>query len=79
MSDHEEQVPARAGELVPAAGLTGLELDPESMRGFAELLVAQAAGRGIALTGEGGLLTSLTRQVLQSALEVEMAQHLGYD
>jgi transposase-like protein len=49
------------------------------MRGFAELLVAQAAGRGIALTGEGGLLTSLTRQVLQSALEVEMAQHLGYD
>ena len=79
MSDHEEQVPARAVELVPAAGLTGLELDPESMRGFAELLVAQAAGRGIALTGEGGLLTSLTRQVLQSALEVEMAQHLGYD
>ena len=31
------------------------------------------------LTGEGGLLTALTRQVLQSALEVEMAQHLGYD
>jgi len=34
---------------------------------------------GLALTGEDGLLTALTRQVLQSALEAEMAHHLGYD
>ena len=34
---------------------------------------------GIALTGEGGLLTALTRQVLQSPLEAEVALHLGYD
>jgi putative transposase len=42
-----------------------------------------ASERGIALTGEGGLLTALTKQVLQSALEAaleaEMAHHLGYD
>jgi putative transposase len=31
------------------------------------------------LAGDGGLLTALTRQVLQTALEVEMADHLGYD
>ncbi|MCP4303607.1 MAG: IS256 family transposase, partial [bacterium] len=31
------------------------------------------------LTGEGGLLTGLIRQVLQTGLEVEMADHLGYD
>jgi putative transposase len=31
------------------------------------------------LTGEGGLLTGLVRQVLQTGLEVEMADHLGYE
>lgn len=41
--------------------------------------MASAGERGIALTGEGGLLTALTRQVLQSALEAELAAHLGYD
>ncbi|MGL5826840.1 MAG: IS256 family transposase, partial [Nocardioides sp.] len=49
------------------------------MVALAEELVASATGRGIALTGEGGLLTALTRQVLRSALEAEMAHHLGYD
>lgn len=46
---------------------------------LAEELVASATDRGVALTGEGGLLTALTRQVLQSALVAEMADHLGYD
>jgi hypothetical protein len=34
---------------------------------------------GVALTGEGGLLTDLMRHVLQNGLEVEMAEHLGYE
>ena len=46
---------------------------------MAEELVAAAGGQGIELTGPNGLLTGLTRQVLQTALEVEMADHLGYD
>lgn len=58
------------GELVPVG-------QPESMEGWAELLVARAREEGVALTGEGGLLTGL-RQVLQTGLEVEMAEHLGY-
>ena len=33
---------------------------------------------GVALTGEGGLLTEMMRHVLQTGLEVEMAEHLGY-
>jgi putative transposase len=32
----------------------------------------------VALTGPGGLLTGLTRQVLQTALEAEMTDHLGH-
>ena len=57
------------GELVPAA--------PAAMREWAEELVAQARADGVALTGEGGLLTDLLRHVLQTGLEVEMAEHLG--
>lgn len=52
---------------------------PPDIGQLAEQLVASATERGIELTGEGGLLTALTRQVLQSALEAEMAHHLGYD
>jgi transposase-like protein len=62
--------PAR-GELVPLA-------QPASVREWAEQLVAQAREDGVALTGEGGLLTDLMRYVLQTGLEVEMADHLGY-
>src|ERR1700704_3123230 len=59
------------GELMPAG-------PPGSVREWAEQLVAQAREDGVALTGEGGLLTDLMRHVLQTGLEVEMAEHLGY-
>jgi transposase-like protein len=49
------------------------------MRAWAEELVARAREEGVALTGEGGLLTDLMRHVLQTGLEVEMADHLGYE
>lgn len=51
----------------------------QDMTDLAEQLVAAAANRGLDLTGQNGLLTALTKQVLQSALNVEMVQHLGYD
>jgi putative transposase len=53
--------------------------DEAAMREWAELLVARAREEGVDLTGEGGLLTGLVRQVLQTGLEVEMADHLGYE
>jgi transposase-like protein len=46
---------------------------------LAEQLVEQAGCDGVALTGPGGLLTGFTQQVFQTALQVEMAQHLGYE
>ena len=58
---------------------TGLAVPAGDMSEWAEALVAQARTDGIELTGEGGLLTGLIRQVLQTGLEVEMADHLGYD
>jgi putative transposase len=48
-----------------------------------EQLIACLAGRaregGLALTGEGGLLAQLTKRLVESALEGEITDHLGYD
>ncbi len=41
-------------------------------------LVDQARAEGLKLTGEGGLLGRLTKVVVESALEGEMDDHLGY-
>lgn len=46
---------------------------------LAEQLVEQARADGVELIGPGGLLTGLTSKVINTALEVEMAEHLGYD
>ncbi|WP_256370692.1 transposase [Micromonospora sp. KC723] len=42
-------------------------------------LVEQARAAGLQLTGDGGLLQQLTKRVLESALEGEITDHLGYD
>jgi transposase-like protein len=54
----------------------------EGLDGVDEQLVRQLADRaraeGLRLTGEGGLLARLTKVVVESALEGEMDDHLGY-
>jgi putative transposase len=62
--------------------------DPQVMSGDVPLdavdeqLIAQLADRaraqGLQLTGEGGLLARLTKTVIESALEGELDDHLGY-
>jgi transposase-like protein len=49
------------------------------MRDWAAELVERARSDGVELTGDNGLLTALVRQVLQTGLEVEMTDHLGYE
>ncbi|MEV1319510.1 transposase [Micromonospora arborensis] len=39
----------------------------------------RARGGGLQLTGEGGLLQQLTKPVLESALDGEITDHVGYD
>jgi putative transposase len=70
--------PSGEMSVVPARSLPAVS-DEAAMREWAELLVARAREEGVDLTGEGGLLTGLVRQVLQTGLEVEMADHLGYE
>ena len=55
--------------------------DPPSAEELAAAreLVRQARAEGVALTGPGGLLKALTKTVIETALDEEMAEHLGYD
>ncbi|WP_439681825.1 IS256 family transposase [Embleya sp. MST-111070] len=42
-------------------------------------LVGRARAQGLDLVGEGGLLQQLTKRILESALEGEITDHLGYE
>ncbi len=61
---------------------TGTARGRGSGRPLAELageLMARADADGVSLVGPGGLLAGLTKTVLESALEAEMTEHLGYE
>ena len=45
---------------------------------LAEELVERARTEGVELVGPGGLLTGLTKTVLETALEAELDEHLGF-
>lgn len=67
------------GGLVPVTRSVPAVADSPEMRDWAEQLVARARSEGIELTGDNGLLTAMVRQVLQTGLNVELAEHLGYE
>jgi putative transposase len=66
-------------EIELRTGSEVMAVDDSGMAPLAEGLVAAVRGHGVQLTASGGLLTGLTRQVLETALHVEMAEHLGYE
>ena len=45
----------------------------------ADQLIAQARAEGVSLVGPGSPLALLTKQVLETALEAELDEHLGYE
>lgn len=68
--DHE----ATAGEMIDP--VSGEIIDQQRL---AEQLLAQAKEQGVDLVGPDGLLNQLTKSVLETALEAEMDDHLGYE
>jgi putative transposase len=58
--------------------MTPIAEDPAGEGAFARELVERARSEGVELVGPGGLLSDLTKTVLETALEVEMEDHLGY-
>ena len=76
--DAQLKEPARAGEKVDVVPVAVRELSGAE-RVLVGDLVRQARAEGVALTGPDGLLKALTKTVLETALEEEMTEHLGYD
>jgi len=66
------QIDDQAGTPAGAEQAEGLEVR------IARQLLDQAKTEGVSLVGPGGLLAGVTKAVLQSALDAEMADHLGY-
>jgi transposase-like protein len=52
---------------------------PIDQQQLAQSLVEAARADGVELIGPGGLLSGLTKTVLETALEAELSEHLGYD
>ena len=48
-------------------------------REVAEQLLERARTEGVSLVGPGGLLSGVTKTVLETALDAEMSEHLGYE
>jgi transposase-like protein len=69
VSPPESQVPKEP----PGTGPSDEELEA------ARELVRAARDKGVSLTGPDGLLKALTKTVIETALEEEMSEHLGYD
>ncbi|ADX74852.1 transposase [Pseudarthrobacter phenanthrenivorans Sphe3] len=64
--------------------MAGVMIDPVTgeiidQKELAERLLAQAKEQGVSLVGPGGLLNQLTRNVLETALEAELTEHLGHE
>jgi putative transposase len=57
--------------------LVGRQLSRE--QAAAAAMVAEAKARGLELTGPDGLLKLFTKNVLETALNEEMTEHLGHD
>jgi transposase-like protein len=60
-------------DAIPAAGADGIDEQLISQ------LVDRSRARGLQLTGEGSVLQQLTKRFLESALDGEITDHLGYD
>ncbi|MDQ0820322.1 putative transposase [Arthrobacter sp. V4I6] len=71
MTDVISDVTAATSMVAPAPADA---LDEQLVQQLSE----RARAEGLRLTGEGGLLSRLTKMVVESALEGEMEDHLGY-
>ena len=74
--------PVDLDELVCASPAAGAADGGDGLDAVDEQLIDRLVGRardgGLQLTGEGGLLAQLTKRLVESALEGELTDHLGY-
>lgn len=63
-------------DVMVEAMTTGEIIDEKKL---AQQLLEQSREQGVALIGPGGLLSGLTKTVLETVLEAEMTEHLGHE
>jgi transposase-like protein len=68
----------KAGELALQGSPIEL-VDVDALDSIAGDLVEEARAKGMALTGDGGLLPALVARVLETGLQAELTDHLGYE
>ena len=61
-----------------SAGASVLVETPVPIEEMAVALMERAREQGVALVGPGGLLQGLAKTVIESALEAELTEHVGY-
>ena len=71
LKDADEKTAAAVIEVPDTREVDELEVARE--------LVRQAREAGVTLTGPGGLLKAMTKTVIETALDEQMSEHLGYD
>lgn len=73
MDDHQKPASARPTTArVPSALGSGLDAE-------VDLIIEKARAEGLQLTGQGGLLPGMIKKAVESAMNAEMTQHLGYE
>ena len=75
----EAAVEAASGAGPAALGVIDAVEPSEDELAIARVLVRSARARGVAMTGPGGMLKALTKTVIETALDEELTDHLGYD
>jgi putative transposase len=68
-------------DVIDATASEAVASGPEqrSVQELAAELFERAKAEGVSLVGPGGLLSGLTKTVLETSLEAELSEHLGYE
>lgn len=75
----KEMAVADTTELLDYAMIDPVSGEIIDQKDLAERLLAQAKEQGVSLVGQGGLLNQLTKNVLETALNAELTEHLGHE
>jgi len=79
VAGREHMDPGDVLDVLESPVLESLSAPSAEELAIARELVRSARSRGVAMTGPTGLLQALTKTVIETALDEEMVDHLGYD
>jgi putative transposase len=79
MTDTVTVMDGSMGDGAGAGGASPSVVRPPALADVVDGLMAKVNAEGLQLLGDGGVLTELTKQLLERALDDELSEHLGYE